>query len=133
MRPVKRQFLTHRPAEQRIDRNAKILCLQIKKRVFYRSDRLLVYTAWRLARDGVKRRRDQFRGPWILADQRFGHPPDGGGQAGAAIALIVFRPSDESVVGRDFQKREVPPARIAVQILDPGDLHPTSPSRAPAR
>ena len=53
MRPVERQLLAHRAAEQRIDGHAQSLCLHIQKRILDRRNGLLVDAAGRLARDGV--------------------------------------------------------------------------------
>ena len=53
MRPVERQAVAHRPAEQLVDRNAQRLGLDVEQRVLDRGHRLLVDAARRLARDGV--------------------------------------------------------------------------------
>ena len=40
-----------------------------------------------------------------------------------AIALHIFRPADDALVGGDLQKRVDPPAGVAMQIFDLDDLH----------
>ena len=126
MRPVERQAVAHRPAEQGIDRNAQRLGLDVQQRVLDGGHRLLVQAARRLARDGLLPRHDALDRPRILADQALRHAADHGGEAGAAVALVVFRPADQAVVGRDLEEREVAPAGVAVQILDLGDFHGVS-------
>jgi hypothetical protein len=39
-----------------------------------------------------------------------------------AIALHIFRPADNALVGGDLQKRIDPPTRIAMQVFDLDDL-----------
>src|SRR5262249_21615918 len=68
-------------------------------------------------------------GPRIVTDQVLRHAADHGGKTGAAVALVVFRPADQSFIGRDLEKREVAPAGIAVQILDLGGFHGMFPLR----
>ena len=58
------------------------------------------------------------------------HAADDGRQACAAISLVVFGPADDAIVGGDLEEREIPPPRIAVQVLDLDDLHGVSSARA---
>ena len=115
MRPVERQAIAHRPAEQGVDRNAQRLGLDVEQRVLDGGHRLLVHAARRLAGDGVLPRHDALDRPRVLADQVLRHAADHGGEAGAAVALVVFRPADQPVVGGDLEEREVAPAGVAMQ------------------
>ena len=70
----------------------------------------------------VQQGRNRLRRPRIHANQRFGHAMDDGRQAAAAVALGVFRPADQAVVGRHLQERKCPPSCIAMEIFDFFDL-----------
>jgi len=60
----------------------------------------------------------------VLTDQEaFGELQDDPGQALRAIALHIFRPADDALVGGDLQKRIDPPTGIAMQVFDLDDLH----------
>jgi hypothetical protein len=126
MRPVERQAIAYRPAEQCVDRNAQRLGLDVEQGVLDRRHRLLVHTARRLAGDGVLRGHDAFDRPRVLADQALRHAPDHGGEARAAVAFVIFRPADQAVIGGDLEERKVTPAGVTVQILDLDDLHGVS-------
>jgi hypothetical protein len=62
--------------------------------------------------------------PRILSDQK---ALGDCAQSLCAIALHVFRPADDSLIGGDLQKRIDPPAGIAMQDFDLDDLHRPSP------
>ena len=123
MRPVQRQPVAHRAAEQRIDRHAQRLRLDVEQRVLDRRHRLLVDAARRLARHGIIGRGDPFDRPRIHADQALRQAADHGGKTRAAVAFVVFGPADDAIVGGDLEKRKVAPAGVAVQILDPDNFH----------
>src|SRR5262249_38138887 len=101
-----------------------------EQRILDRGHRLLVHPARRLARDGIERRHDALDGPRILPDQARRHTTDHGGETRTAVAFIVLRPADQPVIVGDFQEREIPPAGVAVQILDFGDFHAVSSAAA---
>src|SRR6185437_3375069 len=129
-----RQALAHRAAEERANRHAQRLGLDVDQRVLDGADGLLVDAAGRLPRHRVERRGDALEGARILADQPLAQRADDGGEAAAAIALVIFRPADDAVIGGDLEEREDAPAGVAMQILDPRDAHdPSSRLAAPAR
>ena len=129
MRPVERQAVAHLAAEQLVDRHAERLGLDVEQRILDRGHRLLVDAARRLAGDGVLHRHDALDRPRVLADQAGRHAADHGGEAGAAVAFVVFRPADDPVVGGDLQEREIAPAGVAMQVFDLGNLHGVSSAR----
>ena len=133
MRPVERQALAHRAAEQRMDGNAERLRLDVDERVLEGGDRLLVHAAGRLARHRAERRGDALVGARILADQRLAERADDGAEPLAAVALVVFRPADDAVIGGDLEEREDAPAGVAMQILDPRDAHDAAFPSVPGR
>src|SRR5271154_5680435 len=62
--------------------------------------------------------------PRVLPNEEtLGELQDDAGQPLRAIALHIFRPADDALVGGDLQKRVDPPAGVAVQIFDLDDLH----------
>ena len=66
--------------------------------------------------------------PRVLADQEpLGELPDDPGQPLRAVALHIFRPADDPLVGGDLEKRIDPPAGVAVQVFDFDDLHGAPP------
>src|SRR5579862_3782009 len=123
MRPVDLQPVADRAAEQFVDRDAQGLRLDVDERVLDRRDRHLVDAARRLPRRGVERRRDALDRPRVLANEVLGQFADDRREALRAIALHVFRPADEALVGGDLEERIDPPAGVAVQILYFDDFH----------
>ena len=67
----------------------------------------------------------------VLADQHRREPLDDLGHAQPAEALVVLAPADQSLVGRDLQEIERPPAAVGVQRLNRRDLHSCLLARAP--
>ncbi len=123
MRPVQRDAVAHRAAEQRIDRDTERLPLDVEQRVLDRRDRLLVEAAARLPRRDMQARDDPLVGQRILADERGRQRGDDGGKSGAAEALIVFGPAGQTIIGGDLEEGEQPPTGVGLQGLDPGDPH----------
>src|SRR3954470_23934468 len=63
----------------------------------------------------------------VLSDQKpLGELLNDPGQPLCAVALHIFRPADDALVGADLEKRIDPPAGVAVQVFDLDDLHRTS-------
>ncbi len=123
MRPVEPQPVAHRAAEQLVHRNAERLCLDVDEGVLDRGDRLLVDAVGGLPGQAVQEGGDLLDWPRIHADQPLAQSPDDAAQALGAEILHELRPADQAVVGGDLQEREIPPAGVAVQVLDFGDPH----------
>src|SRR3546814_15704328 len=58
-----------------------------------------------------------------LADHPLRHLLDDGGDTRRAEALVELAPADDAVLGGQLDEVIVPPAGVAVQRLDLGDLH----------
>ncbi len=133
MRPVDRDAIADRPAEQRRDRHAVGLAGHVQQRVLDRRDRLLVDAAARLPGDDVQVLGDLFVAAWIAADQHGGEAADHVGEADRAEALVEFGPADDAVVGGDLEEREHAPAGIGLQRFDAPDLHAMPLEASPQR
>ena len=59
----------------------------------------------------------------IHADQSLAQSPDDATQALGTEILHELGPADQAFVGGDLQKREIPPAGVAVKVLDFDDAH----------
>src|SRR5262249_53025685 len=121
-RPVDRDALAHRPAEQLIDRHAQRLAFDVEAGVENGAGCILVeaprYRPGERIERGVKAA-DRAR---ILAAQELAHAVDCGGEAGAAV-LPELRPAGHDLIGGDLQKRvDLPPA-IDVKLFKLGYLH----------
>ena len=123
MRPVDRDAVADRSAEQRIDRHAIGLAGHVEQRVLDRGDRLLVDAAARLARDDVQVLGDLFVASWVAADQHRRKAADHVRQADGAETFVELRPADDAVVGGDLEEGEHAPAGIGLESLDAFDLH----------
>ena len=123
MRPVDLQPVADRPAEHLVDRHAERLGLDVDQRVLDRGDRHRVDAAGGLPGRGVEIGRVALDRPRVLPDQPLAELADDAGQPLRAIALHVFRPADDALVGGDLQKRIDPPAGVAMQVFDRGDFH----------
>ncbi len=124
MRPIELQAVAHRSAEHLVDRHAQRLGLDVDERVLDRGDRHLVDPAGGLPGRGVEMGAVTLDRPRVLADQEaLGELQDDPGQPLRAIALHIFRPADDPLVGGDLEKRIDPPAGIAMQVFDLDDLH----------
>src|SRR6516225_2764853 len=124
MRPIELQPVAYGTAEHFVDRRAQRLGLDVDQSVLDRADCLLIDTARRLPGGCVEKRGDPLDRPRVLPNQKpVGELVDDAGQPLRAIALHVFRPADDPVVGGNLEKRVDPPAGIAVQVFDFCDLH----------
>src|ERR1051325_8112370 len=65
----------------------------------------------------------------IASREGVGEALDDAGQPLRAIALHVFRPAGDALVGGDLQKGVDPPAGVAMQVFDLGDFHGILPIR----
>ncbi len=123
MRPVEAQPVAHRATQQLIHRDAERLRLDVHQGVLDGGDRLLVDAVGGLAGQAVQEGGDLLDRPRVHADQPLAQPPDDAAQALGAEILHELRPADQAVVGGDLQEREIPPAGVAVQVLDLDDAH----------
>ena len=123
MRPVELQSVAYRAAQHFIDRHAQRLGLDVDERVLDRRNRHLVDAASRLPAGRVEIGAVALDRPRVLADEPLRHFADDLGQPLRAVAFHVFGPTDDAVVGGDLQKRIDPPAGIAMQVFDFGNLH----------
>ena len=123
MRPVERDALAERTAEQRIDRNAQRLRLDVEAGILDHRDGLRVQPAMGHARHRVQRRADASDLARVHADHDVGKLAQQRRQPAGAIAFVVFGPADEAVVGHDLQEREDAPARVGMQVLKARDPH----------
>ena len=127
MRPVDRDALAHRAAEQLVHRHAERLALDVQQRVLDRGDGARIDPARRLHLAHPQHRGDLLHRPRIQPDQRVGQAADHAGQAAAAIGLGVFRPADQPVIGGELEERKRAPAGVAVQVLDLREFHDVAP------
>jgi hypothetical protein len=124
MRPIKSQPVAHRSTEQLADRYAQCLGLDIDEGIFDRTDCLLIDPARRLSGGGIQKSRDSLDRSWILTDEKpVGELVDDASQPLRAIPFHILRPTDDPLIGGDFEKRIDPPTRVAMQVLDFDDLH----------
>ena len=122
MRPVDLHPVTHRPAEQRMHRQADRLALDIPQRHLDGGIGALVQPAGRLDGLLVELGCDLLHRQRIPADQLFADGADHPAQRLAAAALVELRPTDQTRIGGDLEEREMPGRRGRVQVLDGGDL-----------
>jgi hypothetical protein len=133
MRPIDRQTVAQRAAEQFVDRDAERLRLDVDQRILDRRDRHLIDAARRLPRRRIEQSRDRFDRARVAADQKaLGETLNDAGQPLRAITLHVFRPPGDALVCGDLQKGIDPPAGVAMQVFDLGDFHGTLPVLAAA-
>ncbi len=124
MRPIELQAVAHRTAEHLVDRHAQGLGFDVDERVLDRGDRHLVDPAGSLPRRGVEMGAVALDRPRVLSDQEaLGELQDDPGQPLRAVALHVFGPPDNALVGGDFEKRIDAPAGVAMQVFDLDDFH----------
>ena len=127
MAPVNRDFLAYRTAEEIINRYVQRLPLDIEQGVFNRRDRLLIDAARRLAGLGVKKLVYAFVRHGVHADYPVDQAPDHGGQAGAAVTLVIFGDTGDAFVCDQLEEAKISPAGVAMPDLATGDAHGTAP------
>ena len=96
--------------------------------VLDRGDGLVGETARGELGDAVERRADPSGCARIHAGDDGGKARDQRRHAADAEIVDIFRPADEAIIGRELQEREIPPAGIGLQGLDPRDAHPGLPA-----
>src|SRR6185437_10312273 len=128
MRPVKRDALAERPAEQRADRHAQGLGLDVETGIFDGSDRLIIEPARGELRQRAQRRADLADGARVLTHQHRREAADDVAGAPDAEPFVELGPADNAFVGRYFQVGQRAPAAVGVEILDLGNFHAATPA-----
>ena len=133
MRPVDRNAIADRPAEQGTDRYAIGLAGHVEQCVLDRRDRLLIDAAARLAGEHVQVLRDLFVAERVAADQHRREAADHIRQADRAEALVELGPANDAIVGGDLEEGEHAPAGIGLERFNVFDLHPLPLEGSPRR
>src|SRR5262249_32786847 len=121
-RPVDRDALAHRPAEQLVDRHAQRLALDVEAGVEGCAGGVLVKAPRYRAGERIERGVEVADRARVLPDQELAHAVDRGGDAGAAM-FPELRPAGHALIGADLEKRvDLPPA-IDMKLLKLGYLH----------
>ena len=124
VRPVERDRLPRRAAEELGDRDAERLALEVEERVLDPADRLLHDRARALARPAVEVPVDRLDRARVAADdERRQVGDDAGEPGGRAVRVGHLRPADEPVVRRRLDEEPRPPAGVAGERLERGELH----------
>ena len=124
VRPVERDRLARRPAEELRDRDAERLPLQVEQRVLDPADRLLHDRAGALARAPVEIPVDRLERPRIAAhDERREIGDDACQARRRPVRIGHLRPADEPVLRRRLDEEPRPPAGVAGERLERGELH----------
>ena len=124
VRPVERDRLARRAAEELRDRDAERLPLEVEERVLDPADRLLDDRPRALAGAPVEIPVDRLDRARVAADdERREIRHDAGKPGGRAVRVGHLRPADQPVVGRRLDEEPRPPAGVAGERLDRGELH----------
>ena len=137
MRPVQRDGLARRAAEELSDRDTECLALEVQERVLDPADRLLHDRPRALAGTTVEIPVDRLDRTRVAAhDERREIGDDAGESGRRAVRVGHLRPADQPVLGRRLDEEPRPPTGVAGQRLEPGELHATTirhvPDRRPA-
>src|SRR5215468_237830 len=121
-RPVDRDALAPRPAEQLIDWHAQRLAFDVEAGVENSGGGVLVETARYRARERIERGIKAADRTRVLPDQELTHALDRGGDAGASV-FPELRPAGKPLIGADLQERIDLPTAIDMKFFELGDLH----------
>ncbi len=124
VRPVERDRVPRRAAIELRDRDAERLALEVEEGVLDPADRLLHDRARALAGPAVEVPVDRLDRAWVAADDEGRQVGDHACEAGGrAVRVGHLRPADEPVLGRRLDEQPRPPAGVARQRLERGELH----------
>ena len=123
MRPVDRQPLAMRAAEQRRDGDAEILGLDVVERVLEGGDGLGRQTTGHRTGDRAQGRDDLFDRTRVLADDQGYQTVNDPGQPGTAETFQILRISDETGIRDDLQEVQITPSGAAMQVFNGFNLH----------
>ena len=133
MRPVHRDRLARRPAEELVDGDAERLGLEVEQRVLDPGDRLRDDRARALPGGAVEIPVDRLDRSRIAPDdERREILDDAGEPARRAVRVGDLGPADEPVVRRRLEEDPGAPAGVAVERLERGDLHAAGGYGAPS-
>ena len=123
VRPVQRQAVPNRPAEQRVNRHAQGLALDVEQSVLNGRNRLLRHPSAGLPGDGIELLAQEFVGAGVPAYQSLRQVLDDPAETGAAVTLVILGDAVQTLVRGQFQEREHPPPGVAVQGLVARQFH----------
>ena len=124
VRPVHRDGVPRRAAEELVDGHAERLRLEVEQRVLDASERLCDHRAGALARGAIEIPVDRLDGPRIAADdERREVFDDSREPARRAVRVRDLGPADGPVVSRRLEEDPGPPPGVAEERLETGDLH----------
>jgi hypothetical protein len=114
VRPVERDSRAVWAAEERIDRHAQRLRLEIQTSVLDGADRLMRHAAGRQPRDRMEHGAERADAQWVLADDARREAADDLRRTAGAEAVIELRPADEPFIGRQLQEGQSPPSAVGL-------------------
>ena len=124
VRPVGRDGVARRAAEELVDRDAQCLPFQVEQRVLDAGDGLGHDRAGALARGAVQIPVDRLHGPRVPPHHERCEVLDHSCQpARRAVRIGDLGPADQAVVSGDLEEDPRTPPGVAEQRLEGGDFH----------
>ena len=129
MRPVEIKPVAERPAEQRANRHAQRLRLDVEAGVLDGGDGLIVEPASGETRQGMQGRGNPADRARVHADDKRLESAQQIADAADAEPFRVFGPADKTIVGRDLEKGQSAPTGVRVKVFQLDDFHAPTPIR----